>query len=362
MAGVKGEAAVARSSGLLAEIGRIQGEGITSLSLSPANITLGQVGGSKKGSMKLELPRPEGAETMEAFMSVGVITPSTLKPPVRWRLSLDNSTISRELKPQLSVELEEGYYHKVIYDVRPLLSRKLAERRIHSLVVSYDGAHLLTVVDVAIIARFRVNDARTSSAYFSGARVMEPGEKEMVYARIGQGAPGSLRRAYAMAFIPGASSTLRLAAGGSRPVEAQGPGVRILDVEVPFKGHEVPVALVYPDPGEPIYPKRLVASDVAVIDNHVDGYDVDVKITAVNRGINESRIVRGLIRNRSGRALGKVHLEARRGDMILAQTVINSNSSETSFEIHVHRGMPNLIRVKWEYRGFPLYKDAYLQT
>lgn len=347
------------TSGLIAEIGRLQGEGLTSVSFAPANIPLGQVGGLKKGGMKLELPRPEGAETLDAYMSVGVVTPSTLRPPVRWRLSLDKSTISRELKPQVSVELEEGYYHKVIYDVKPLLARKLSERSIHSLVVSYDGAHPLTVVDVALIARFRVDGARTSAAYFSGARIMEPGEREMLYARLGQGSPGSLRRVYAMAFIPGASSSLRLAAGGSSPVEAQGPGVRVLEVEVPFKGSEVPVALVYPDPGAPIYPRRLVASDVAAIDNSVEGYEVEVKILGVEAG-DGFRVIRGVVRNRLGSGLGRVQLEARRGAMILAQSTIEMNDGEAAFEIQVQRGTPDMLRLRWEYKGFPLYKDVSL--
>jgi len=350
---------VAGASGLLAEIARIQGDGLTSLSLTPANITLGQVGGFKKGGMKIDLPKPDEGETLDAFMSVGVITPSTLRPPVRWRLSLDGSTISRELKPQLTVELEEGYYHKVIYDVKPLLSRKLAERRIHNLLVTYEGAHLLTIVDVALIARFRVDAARTSAAYFSGARALEPGEREMLYARLGHASPGSVRRAHAMAFIPGASSTLRLAAGGSRAVEAQGPGVRVLDVEVPFKGSEVPVALVYPDPGEPIYPRRLVASDVAVIDNAVEGYEVEVKVLSVEEAGGALR-VRGIIRNRAGTGLGKVHVEARSNGIVVAQTSVNVDDAEKAFELQVHRGKPTLLRIRWEYKGFPLYKDVEL--
>lgn len=344
------------TAGLLAEIGRFQGEGLSSISMTPANIVLGQVGGSKKGGMRLELPKPDGGETEEAYMSVGVLTPSTLRPPVRWRLSLDGSTISRELKPQLTVELEDGYYHKVIYDVKPLLSRKLAERRIHSLVISYEGAHLITVVDVALIARFRVEAARTSAAFFSGARVLEPGEKEIVYARLGQAPQGSVRRAYAMAFIPGTLSRLRLAAGGSIAVEAQGPGVRILDVDVPFKGSEVPVALVYPDPGTPIYPRRLVVSDVAVVDNSIEDYDVEVKIIEVE-GDGGAVKVRGLIRNRTGIGIGSVQLEARKGDIVLAQSSLNVDSSESEFEVHVGRGKPDFVRIRWEYKSFPLYKD-----
>lgn len=351
------------ASGVLAEISRLRGEGVVSYSFTPAQLTLGQAGGSKKGSIKIALPRPEGAKTLAAYMSVGVVAPGTLRPPVRWRLAVDGSTISREMKPQVAAELDEGYYYKIIYDVRPLLGRKLAERRIHSFIVNYEGAQPITVSDVAIVALYSLQGGRASAYYYSGARVLEPGSVEKLYARLGPAAEGGIRRAASMALIPGAASRLKLAAGGSEASEAQGPGVRVLEVEVPFKGDEVPVALVYEDPGTPIYPSRLVVGDVVVYENSIEGVNVDVRVESVEVGEGSIKIT-GMVRNRGSRQLEALQVEALTSGLVLSQAKLGAlpPGGEAGFTLtHPDRRGVVVVRARWEIDGFPLSRDAVIR-
>ncbi len=90
----------------------------------------------------------------------------------KWKLVFDGFTLTREFKPQLSVE-ENGVYHsKLLFDITPVI--KPYNR--HAVGVQFDGAQPLTIDHVNLLVFYPTSEVKTSVAYFSGMLLLKPGE------------------------------------------------------------------------------------------------------------------------------------------------------------------------------------------
>ena len=351
----------------IGEVWSYRGDGVVSYSLATPGVELGLGGGARRRvSVKMPLPRPEGSEASAGYLTVGVITPASLRLPVRWRISLDNTGIARELRPQVSTEMDDGQaYHKIVFDVTPLARLKFSGREVHQVNVSYDGLQPILLNDIALVALFSSEGARTSASLFSGARSIDPGGKVIVYSRLGEYL-GGVRRALAIVYAPSPQSRLRFVAGGSTPQYTTGPGTRIVETEIPYKGYEVPVALVYEEPPTPIYPKTAVAGDVIVVENSVEGPMLEIRGVSLERG-EKGRIIASVsIANRGSVDCATARLQVLAGEAIVASRDVEGVEAGGKREYNIEFYPPPhagslAFRISWRVRGFPLVREVIVR-
>jgi len=242
---------------------RVQGEGVPVWGYSFPDVSLGTAPGSRRRAVAwITLPRMPGS-IEAAYLAVGVVAERGERFPVSWKLAVDGVNVAREFKPQLTVETDFGVYGRAIYDVKPLLSRRLAERDDHKIFLARDIYRPVRVVDVFLYARYRVDGARYASSYYTGAAGLEPGEMLNLYFDIGRSFEGR-RTATVLLHLPSYQAKARIVAGGSEPLIVSGGNGQLASISIPYKGTPIPLSIVYERPTTIFYPKTMIVSDVIV--------------------------------------------------------------------------------------------------
>ncbi|MCE4603765.1 MAG: hypothetical protein F7B20_02225 [Aeropyrum sp.] len=269
--------------GVISGVLRLRGKGFIAYSTLQSQALLGYGGGAtRKFSTRFSIRKPREARAERVMISIGLFLPTTLTLPVRWKLALDGVTLSREIKPQVVVGAENAKYARLVIDATPLLSQKFTERSVHSIFAFYDGAHPVTLADAFVVAAYSCEGSEYSVEYFTGAASLEPGEIYKTYAQLGPSMGGS-RSAVVSAHIPNPKSVMELVAGGSRRERIRGPGYRVARVEVPYRGSEIPVAIIYRRPETPLYPKTVIAGDILVHENRIEGFELKMERGEVSK-------------------------------------------------------------------------------
>jgi len=267
----------------------VAGRGVPVWGYSAPSVSLGTAPGSRRRAVSwITLPRAEG-RVEAAYLSVGVLIERGERFPVSWKMSVDGVSISREFKPQFTVDTDYGVYGRAIYDVKPVLARRLAEREDHKIFMARDAYRPIRVVDVFFYARYQLEGASYEASYHTGAAALEPGESVSVYANLGRSIGGG-RKAAVTVYSPSHQARLRVVAGGSQPVEVAGLGGYLAEVRVPYKGSPVPVSVVYETPREPFYPKTAIVSDVVVAEVLAPEPKPRVAVESVERSGSRLRI------------------------------------------------------------------------
>lgn len=148
----------------------IDGE-ITLISSSP--LKLGGIYRVKTGTIPFEIFTPPKAKLKEATLEIAVT--STVEPiNVKWRVWFNGFPLTREFKPQTSIEIKGEYFSKILFDVAPiLLARKQEEA---SLTIKYEGAEEIIIDHANLILAYHSSEAKSSYRYYSGALVIPPNE------------------------------------------------------------------------------------------------------------------------------------------------------------------------------------------
>ncbi len=289
-------------SGVLDLVEESSGRGVPSWGYALGGPRVGSSpGAQRRGVVWLSLPRA-GRSVESLLLSIGVFVEGRLRPPISWKLAVDGVSVSRELKPQFVVETDQGVYMKAIYDVKPILSRRVLSQEDHRVVVVRDAVHSIRVADVFMYARFANEKARYSVSYRTGAVALEPGEVYKVDANLGTHLGGE-RRAGVIVHSPYHDAVLELVAGGSRPEATVGQGSFFVEARVPYRGSPIPVSVKYRDPGYRFYPRVAVVSEAIVYEVVAPEPRPRLVVSGVER-VDESRVrVRGYVENEGGEEL-----------------------------------------------------------
>ncbi|MCE4602951.1 MAG: hypothetical protein F7B18_07200 [Desulfurococcales archaeon] len=352
--------------GKIVELAKGQGEGYVSYTSEYSGAQLGSSPGSvRRTFVSLFLARPEGSEPRSALLALGVRA-SKGRSPFRWKVTIDGATVTREFKPQFQAEIDRGVYMRAVFDVKPLLAKRLAEKTSHRLVALYDSYQPISLADTSLIATF-TGDGRYVYSYHTGAVSLEPGEQVKIDASLG-GWIGR-RTAIITLHLPSASSVVRVIAGGSEPVEVSGPGFRRILVRIPYKGSLVPVALKYLDPGERFYPRIAVVSDILVYDQIYPEPKLRVKVTGLEEEDGRVRLS-GVVENTGiGPAsrpmiivLGMgIRLASKQLEDIIAPGESREFSLEASLDKTPVRPSTLTVRVVWSSLGRTVFEDDHVK-
>ncbi|MCE4612947.1 MAG: hypothetical protein F7C07_03860 [Desulfurococcales archaeon] len=340
--------------GELVEVIRDSGDGFAFAEMKQANISLGTVPGARKyGQASLRIPRPSNARVKASYLSVGVMAGGDYAWGAPVRLKIDGSTVAREYKPQFSVEVDEGFYYKAIYDITPLVSKKLLEKSEHKLGAFYEHLRPLRLSDACLLAVYESGKGSYSISYHTGAVSLQPGEVLKVNMRLPKRLEGT-RKALVGVYLPSSRSYIKVVAGGSDPLVMSGPGFATASIEVPYRGLEVPVAVIYEKPETSVYPKTVVVTDVIVVESiypkpdprviieskHLKGEEASIEGTIVNNGDETAQDLRVYVTS-----LGIKIAENSIGDLEPGK------SSKFVLKFNKKQAPHLAIRVEWTYLG-----------
>ncbi len=340
------------------------GEGIVSAAFEHGGLVLGSsFNARRRGGIGVFLPRPEGSRCRRVLLSVGVRA-SGVKPPFKWRFKVDGVSVSREFKPHFSVDVDDGVYYKEVYDLTPLLCGRVEEKPSHRAFFMYDGYQTIVIADIAMLAFFD-GKGRYSLSYHSGAVAMEPGDLAKVEGFVDN--VGGDRVARAGIHLPSPNSIGRIIAGGSNPMEARGPGYRVLEAQIPYRGRLV-VAALFHDATGPVYPKKAVLGDVLLLESRRPRPELGVEVTGVEKRDGKI-LVKGSVANR-GSAPAKPLVVVLSMGVRLASLELDhvEPGDSVDFEVLVDPskmivpGQRVTVRVVWDDMGRTMFDDAYVSV
>jgi hypothetical protein len=297
--------------GFLARVYEGRGSGIAAFKALGVSSVLGSGGFASKSSyFKIPLAKPRECRVDVGILSVGVTAPPTVRVPFRWRLELEGLTISREAKPQFTVHLEDSLFHRIVFDVRPVLASKGESVAVDSYTLKavYDSAHPVVVRDISLFKVYSKPRLEHSATYMTGALILEPGDSYTLTLSPAEAVGGD--RVLTLTLItPSPRVTLNVESGEDL-VEVSGQGFKVVELQ-PQQPGDVRVTIDYPKPEISIYPRKAVVTNVALIENkapipplniypekvEMEGGKLRVKLSLANEGREVAEDVHVILRH-----------------------------------------------------------------
>ena len=256
-----------------------RGSGVAIVERVTGREPLGSWPGARgRATFWIHAPRP-GGELRRALLTVGVETVQGAATPVRARVRLNGAGVTREIRPQFAVELDDTMYYKAVYDVTPILRSRHARQGLHKLQVFYDLAQPLYFRDATLIIIASTGKAEYALSALTGAKVLEPGEVTVEYPSFYETFGGE-RRATLTIHSPYHESGFEVVVAGYRAGPLQGSGSFPVSVEFRYGGSLVPVSVKYLPAPYSFYPKRAVVTDIVLEEVRLPRIDIDLSVEA----------------------------------------------------------------------------------
>ncbi len=276
---------------LLAEYGK----GVPVVGRAVGREILGTSPGAKtKASFWIGVP-PASSKVKTALLSIGIELPIDVRPPIRVKIAMGNVSITREFRPQFSVQLDETIYYKALYDIRPILSSRLAQRDLHKVLFFYDSLHPLIVRDISLITIFEHEKSEYYLSVLTGAKSLEPGDVIVEYPEFIWSFNG-VRSASLTLHSPYHDSEYEIIVAGSEPVRIVGSGSHVIEKSFSYKGNLIPVSVKYLPARYKFYPKRAVVTDIIVSEIKIPKPKINVKLKDV-KVLEEDVVVKVKVSN-----------------------------------------------------------------
>jgi len=275
--------------GALTKIYEDSGEGLVFFSSSMTTSILGSSGyASKRAVVRVPGIKLRDCRVKSSLLSIGVTAPPTVRVPFRWKLEFGNFTISREMKPQFSILLEDSIYYKVIYDTKPLFStRRFEALEDYTLQVFYDSAHPITLREATVVNTYTKSKLGYSTTYMSGLLVLEPGDTYELKLNLPD-IVGDETILYATLLIPSPRALLTLNTNIEK-IEVEGPGFKVVELQAP-NSKSLNVIIEYSKPEIKIYPKKVLLTNLIVVNRRLPAPPLSIHVDDV-KTINNKVVI-----------------------------------------------------------------------
>jgi len=356
--------------GRIADFGFSYGDGVVRHSSAYNKIVLGSgYNASKRASVTLATSLSSPDVTVEkAYLDVGFIVPKEAVLPLRLVISLDGVTITREFKPQLLAEVEEGIYGKVVYEVGGLLGKRLAEMGTHVMNIVYSAAVPITFEDAGLTVVYKgIESSWHSMRLLSGAMVIEPGDFLAIEVSLPE-SKSETKNLNMRIYVPSRFADIRVEAANFQTDLGGNIGNVSLEAPVRFKGEKLRVYVNYRRPERRFYPKLALLSSILLYESSMPEAFLDVKVENVEK-VDKVYKVRCVVKNlgqlRPTRAslifyalgikLGEVALEPP-APSEEREVLIEIDPSKVSVPVNRF-----IIRALWCNYGIVRHRDTVLQ-
>jgi hypothetical protein len=261
------------------------------------------------------------------------VTTVVAAKPGSFRIECCGVTISREFKPIMCVDLEDGErLCKLVYDVTPIVSSKnIGDVEVR---VSNFGATLLRLDHVSFASVYEVEGASGDIVYYSGVLLLEPGE--------GYRLPLAVHRypvrLHVVTHMPHSEGVIEV---NGRRLKGAGYGEYVVDidranyVEISYHGRS------------DVYPRSASVLALLVAGGVVPRPIIDVD--AERLGLDRARVK---IRNRGSAVAENIIVVSIHKGLVIERKVVPrlEEGGEASIDIGVKGGLTT-IRVVWRHLG-----------
>jgi len=318
-------------------------------------------GATKKLGLGLTTPYyGEGMGVKSALLDLGMVVPPDTPMPLRVLVNVDGVTVTREFKPQVAVEVEEGVYGKAVYDATALLASKLTKSDLHRLSIVYTAARHVTFEDAGLAVVYTgVDGGWFSYNMLSGAVVLEPGDILAVDVDLPESRVDSKNVVVKM-HVPSRFADIRVEVSG-RSVDAGGvTGPSVIEIPVRSRGSKLRVYIYYEKPEQSFYPKKAVLSTIVAYETLVPAAKVAISDLAW-----EGEALRVRLENTGTAVAEDVRVMAFASGVTVARLDLGSlePGGDASVELRVDTSrIPReadelLVRVMWRSYGRPGISD-----
>lgn len=307
----------------------------------------------------------EDLRASRVLVDLGVIVPRGIPIPFRLIVSMDGTTITREFKPQVSVEVEEGLYGKVVYDATALLSGKIASKDVHRFTIIYTAARPVIFEDSGMAVVYDgIKGGWYSYNLLGGAMVIEPGDIVEMNIELPESRTETKSLVLKM-HVPSRHANIRVDVGGAI-LEAGGlVGPVVLEAPVKYRGRGVRVYFYYLKPEEKFYPRKAIISALAVMENIVPQASLEVRDARIEEAEGAPTISFTLLNKGEGGALGVQALVVSEGETLARKDIGRVESGEEVKVALKLRKPPKgdiLLRILWRGYGRVMYIDRKLRA
>ncbi len=353
--------------GKIADFGSSSGEGIVRYSAAYNKIVLGSgYNALKRASITLStgLSSPN-VSVDKAFLDIGFIVPREALLPLRLIISLDGVTISREFKPQIATEVEDGIYGKAVYEIGGLLGKKLAEGSVHTMNIVYSATVPITFEDVGLTVIYKgIENSWHSARLLSGALIVEPGD----FLGIDVSLPESktdVKNLDMRLFVPSRFADISVEAANFHTNLGGNVGNIFIETPLRFKGNKLRVYINYKRPERRFYPKLAIISSLLLYETSMPEAFLDLKTEEVKKenGIYKIKCV---IRNLGSVKPSKASLIVYALGIKLGEIPIDPPEPSEEKEVNIKIDPSKVsvpitrytLRILWNNYGINRYRDV----
>ena len=285
--------------GRILDFGVSSGLGVIRHSNTYNKIVLGSgFDASKRASVNLSTGFTDpNANVDKAFLDIGFTVPKRVSLPIRVVISLDDITVTREFKPQVIEEVEDGLYGKAVYEIGGLLGRRLIERPIHTLSIVYSAASPIVFEDAGLTVIYKgIEGSWHSMRLLSGALVLEPGDIVGIDIELPESRLPSKNMAMRIG-IPSRFAEIKVEGPGLDVDLSGNIGTISLETTLKFQGSRTRIYINYSKPDRKFYPKLARVTSLIVYETSMPEAQLYVNVEEVQRS-GDSIVIKGVISNK----------------------------------------------------------------
>ncbi|WP_156328016.1 hypothetical protein [Pyrodictium delaneyi] len=282
----------------------------------------------------------------KALLELGIRVASMEIP--RWKISFNDVVLTREFKPLLCVEISNGYFCKIVFDVTPIVTSKDSSQ--HKVDIEYIGVKELSIDHIGLLMLGSYEEAMSIYSYWSGAVSLQPGSATDIEL------PYEFEHAKAkiIAYLPHSDAKLLISSDSVNTIIERTTGMNELIVDL---GTTKRLKLEHRGTGS-YYPREILLSSILVYQMNVPEPSIDVN----HRIVNDIAEIQ-LSNSGSDAAENVVVVSIAVGNVIDRKVLGKLEPGDAKkLQLKIKHGAINTIRVIWKHRGKTFFKDLKVRT
>ena len=356
--------------GSIENFGSSSGSGIVRHTDAYNKVALGSgFNASKRTSIALVTGlRSSEVSVDKAYLDVGFLVPKDIGLPLRLIISLDGITITREFKPQITAELEDGIYGKAVYEIEGLLGNRLAEKDIHMMNIVYTAAKPIVFEDAGLTIVYKgIEKSWHSMRLLTGAMVAEPGDFLAVDVSLPE-SKADIKNFNMRLQIPSRFANVKVEAADFHADLTGNIGNIQIGSPIKFKGKKLRVYVDYKKPERNFYPKNVLISSMLLYESSMPEAFLNIEVENIEKDKDYYKVkckIKNIGHVKSSDSLLLIYaLGIKLGELKIGplapseerETLITVKAPKVSVPIN-----KLLLRIIWSNYGLTRSRDLYIQ-
>ncbi len=356
--------------GNITDFGSSSGNGIVRHTDAYNKVVLGSgYNASKRTSVALATGLVSSEVSIErAYLDVGFLVPEDAVLPLRLVISIDGVTITREFKPQVVVEVEEGIYGKAVYEIEGLLGSRLAEKNVHLMNIVYTAAKPVIFEDAGLTVIYKgIERSWHSMRLLTGAMVVEPGDFLGINVSLPE-SKSEIKNFNMRLQVPSRFASIKIEAANLQADLTGNIGNVQVESPLKFRGERLRVYVNYKKSERRFYPKQALISSILLYESSMPEASLNAYVENIEEE-NDYYKIRCIIKNIGTLEPTDAMVSIYALGIKLGDIKINPPAPSEEREVLLKVRRPKvsvplnrlMLRVTWNNYGMAKSKDIYIQ-